>query len=406
VSPDPDAVSVCLFTDSLAPSGVGEHMLTLAAGMPETYALSFVCPPSPSGDRLLDRASSMGLPTLALEVRGDPHAGRQLRHWLREQDVQLFHGHAGVSWEGHEGIRTARDAEVPWVVRTEHLAELMAVFRTDQLPDLIYSPYHHPDHRFADDELIEMVARDRAEHQQIVALVDRLICVSAGVRDSFVRSGVPAEVTRVVRNGITPRPQVADGSAARERLGMSTQDRIVLTIGRFIDVKGHHYLLDAVPDVVRRQPDVRFVWVGGGPMEQELRERVASMGLDGCVCFAGQRGDVPDLLAAADLFLLPSLVEGLPLVVLEAMAAGLPVVGTRVPGTSEVVADGVTGRLVPPGELHPGSDAAALVAAILEGLDPDVATAWGQAGRSLVYREFTGERMADETAAVYDELLR
>ena len=111
-------------------------------------------------------------------------------------------------------------------------------------------------------------------------------------------------------------------------------------------------------------------------------------------------------MAAADLFALPSLVEGLPLVVLEAMAAGLPVVGTRVPGTSEVVIDGVTGRLVPPGRLAGCGEVAALAAAILETLqDPDLAARWGAAGQDLVEREFSAKRMARETADVYEELL-
>jgi glycosyltransferase involved in cell wall biosynthesis len=95
-------------------------------------------------------------------------------------------------------------------------------------------------------------------------------------------------------------------------------------------------------------------------LERDLRQLCDQSGFGGCVSCLGHRTDVADLMTAADLFVLPSLFEGLPLVVLEAMTAGLPVIGTRVCGTTEAVVDGVTGRLVPPG------DAPALAAAILD----------------------------------------
>ena len=381
-------------------------MLTLAAELHAEYAMSLVCPPSPSGDRLLARAQEMGLNTLPLEARGEREAGEQLSQWLRDQQVRIFHGHAGVAWEGHDGIRAAHSADVPRIVRTEHLPDLTVVFGTEELPDLVYSPYHLPDRRPGLHELIAMVGRHRADHLQLTGLVDRVICVSQAASDTFVKSGVPPDKLRVVRNGIRSRPPSSSRPEARERLGIPSHIGVVLTIARMIDVKGHFHLLEAVPGVVRRHPNAKFIWVGGGPLEDELRERVQLLGLDDWVHLAGQRNDVPDLMAAADLFVLPSLVEGLPLVVLEAMAAGLPVVGTRAPGTSEVIIDGVTGRLVPPGHLAGSGDVSALVDAILEPLqDPDLAARWGAAGQDLVEREFSAKRMARETADVYDELL-
>jgi glycosyltransferase involved in cell wall biosynthesis len=399
--------AVCLFTDSLAPSGVGEHMLTLAEELLDDYALTFVCPPSTSGLRLLERAHTMGLAAVALEVRGEPRASQQLGEVLQRQGVDIFHCHAGVTWEGHDGIRAARALNGPKIVRTEHLAELTAVFRTEDLPDLIYSPYHRPDRRPDNDELAQMVAVDRTEYLRVVELVDRVICVSAGVRDSYLEVGVEPQKLRVVRNGIRPTPPVSSVRETRERLGIPLDKRVVLSVGRMIDVKGHLFVLGAVEKVIRSQPDALFLWVGGGPLQEELRERVSALDLDEHVCFAGQRSDVHDVIAAADLFLLASLVEGLPLVVLEAMAAGRPVVGTRVSGTSEVIRDGVTGRLVEPPRLDGSGDTDALAVAILESLDnPEIAACRGSAGRALFEREFTAARMARETAEVYDELLR
>jgi glycosyltransferase involved in cell wall biosynthesis len=398
---------VCLFTDSLSPSGVGEHMLTLAEELLDDYTLSFVCPPSPTGDVLLDRAGDMGLAVLGLEVRGDPEASGHLGRWLQEQQIDIFHCHAGVTWEGQEGVRAASAADVPTVVRTEHLAELAAVFATEELPDLIYSPYHLPDRRPDVDEVAELVAADRARYLAHLKLVDRVVCVSSGVRDSYLDVGVEPDLIRVVPNGIRAAPAISSTAETRERLGIAPTTKVVLSVGRMIDVKGHLFTLRAVEQVIRAQDDVLFLWIGGGPLEEELRARVSAAGLPDHVRFAGHRDDVPDVIAAADVFLLASMVEGLPLVVLEAMAAGRPVVGTRVPGTSEVVEDGVTGRLVESGGLDGSGESEALAEAILEPLrNPQLAASWGAAGRALFEEKFTARRMAANTARVYEEFLR
>ncbi len=398
--------SICLFSESLAPSGVGQHMVTLAGQLRGRYELSLGCPPSPGGLRLLKRAEALGISTLPLEVRGEQDDSERLTKWLQTRRVDLFHSHAGVSWEGHGSIHTARAAGVA-VVRTEHLAELTSIFSTEQLPDLVYSPYHRAGRRLDVGELNQLVRDHRADYRLLTEQIDRLICVSEGVRDSLVETGaVPVDKLRVVRNGIEAQPAVSGRAETRQRLGIGAEAKIVLTVGRMIDVKAHHHLLEAVPAVVERQPTARFLWIGGGPLEQELDVEVRRLGLEDSVILAGQRGDVPDVIAAADLFVLPSLVEGLPLGVLEAMAAGLPVVGTHVCGTSEVIVDGVTGRLVEPGGLAGPGNPAPMADAILEILqDPQLATQWGSAGKARVEREFSAERMARETADVYDELL-
>src|SRR5438874_1365932 len=116
---------VCLFTDSLEPSGVGVHMLTLAGELRERYGVSFVCPPTPSGAPVLARAAEMGLETLALDLSPDAGAGGVLCAWLVARGVEVFHCHAGIGWEGHAGVYAARQAGVPVVVRTEHLPYLL-----------------------------------------------------------------------------------------------------------------------------------------------------------------------------------------------------------------------------------------------------------------------------------------
>ena len=361
---------VCLFTDSLEPSGVGEHVLTLAAELRGDYCFSFVCPPSPGGDPLLARAEALGLEAIPWAVNR-PDLRRDFARWLRDRNVALFHGHAGIGWEGHDGVYAARDARVPVVLRTEHLPYLI----TDD--------------------------GQRRDHWDVIEAVDCLLAVSEDARMSFREAGLPPSKLRAVRNGITLRPVREGATDVRAELGLPADAKIVLTAGRYSEQKGHCYLVEAIPAVRERLPDAHFVWVGSGPLEDDLCACIADKDLNACVHLLGKRGDVPELLAASDLFVLPSLFEGLPLIVLEAMAAGKPVVATNVCGSAETVRDRQTGRLVPP------RDPDALAGAILEALtQPDLAAAWGRAGRRLFEREFTAARMARETAALYEDLLR
>jgi len=345
-------------------------MLTLAAELRTRFRVSVVFPPTDAGRALLGRALVLDVDTFALEGRGDRDAMARFSEWLQERDIHIFHGHAGVGWEGHHGIRAARMAGVPAVLRTEHVA------------NIIDNP------------------RVRDDHACIVGMVDRLICVSRGVADTFIEAGIPADKVRVVRNGIDLQAAPRDRADVRARLGLGPDARIILTVARLASNKGHGDLAAAASAIVAQQRAAHLVWVGDGPLEQMLRAQVKRLGLASHVHLVGRRDDVPSLMAGADVLVLPSLFEGLPLVVLEAMAAGLPVVATRVCGTDEAVLDGITGRLVEIG------DVTRLADAVLTVLDrPDLTATWGAAGRARVEREFSARRMAEETAAIYAEAL-
>src|SRR5215212_8431071 len=138
---------VCLFTDSREPSGLGEHMLALAAGLVPEWDVSVACPPTRAGLSLLARARAAGLVAHALNVRDTPSEA-DLVAWLRARPVDVFHCHAGVGWEGHHGIYAARAARVPVVVRTEHLPNVLTE------------------------------ASQQADHARVVDFADRVICVS------------------------------------------------------------------------------------------------------------------------------------------------------------------------------------------------------------------------------------
>lgn len=362
-------LSVCLFTDSLVPSGVGAHMLTLAYHLAREHQVALVCPSSAGGDALLEAARARGIEAAPIAVR-DAGAEGAFAAWLEQRAVDVLHVHAGIGWEGHHGVYAGPLARVA-TVRTEHL------------PYLLTDPAQQREHR------------EMTEH------CDRIICVSAGVRDSFAAAGVDAHRLCVVRNGIDARTPSAGPAAVRRRLpNIPRGARLVVTVARFTEQKGYHDLLQAVPPVIERVPDAHFLWVGTGPLFQELTNRVRTTGIGEHVHFPGTIADVPDLLAASEVLVLPSRFEGLPLVALEAMAAGLPVVATRVCGTDEVVVDGRTGLLVEAGA--PRALANALISVLAA---PHAAREMGRAGRRRFYDEFTAARMAAETVGVYRSVL-
>jgi glycosyltransferase involved in cell wall biosynthesis len=228
-------------------------------------------------------------------------------------------------------------------------------------------------------------------------VVDVVIAISDGVRTALVGAGVRPERIRVVPSGIDPsRIEVPAGAGAALRTGWGAapDDVVVLLLGALERRKGHAVLLAAGERLAAENVSLRYVFCGDGSEGTALR--AAAVALGDRVVFAGFQREVAAALEAADVVALPSLHEGLGVAALEAMAAGRPVVASRVGGLGEVVVDGVTGVLVPPG------DPAALAQA-LNRLARDVALRrrLGQAGRERVLGGYTAARMADGTLACY-----
>jgi glycosyltransferase involved in cell wall biosynthesis len=153
--------------------------------------------------------------------------------------------------------------------------------------------------------------------------------------------------------------------------------------------------------VLTELPEGRFVLVGGGPERPRLEQLAAELGVAGTVQFLGQRTDISDLLPGFDVFVLPSITEGMPNAVLEAMVAGIPVVASRVGGVPEIVQDGETGLLIEPES--PSDLARALIRL---GRDAPLRLSLARNARAMVASRFNPRREVDETEAVYFQLLR
>ena len=222
-------------------------------------------------------------------------------------------------------------------------------------------------------------------------LCARIVAVSEATRDSLVRQGYPAARVVVVHNGIGP--------AAPVEPHRPDAAPVLLHVGRLAPVKGQRELIEAL--ALLRRTDAVAVLAGkdletGGSYQRELETLTAELGVHERVVFAGYRDDVTALLAAADVFVLPSFAEGLPLTVLEAMAAARPVVASRAGGMPEAVVHGETGMLVPPGDVE------ALAGALDDLLaDPERARRLGEAGKRRVEERFSVDAMVDGVLAAY-----
>ncbi|MGO9311692.1 MAG: glycosyltransferase [Syntrophobacteraceae bacterium] len=233
--------------------------------------------------------------------------------------------------------------------------------------------------------------------------IDRFVAVSKAVRQAILQQiGSAANKIVTIPNGTSLEIGQTSGSKTKlcKELALHDQVRIILTVGRLSLEKGHRYLIEAAGEVVCAHPDVHFLIAGDGEDGEQLKEQARLSGCVENIHFLGSRTDVQVLLAAANLFVLPSLREGLSIALLEAMAAGLAVVATSIAGTREVVTPGETGVLVPP------SNSAALARAITGLLrDPVRGRTMGRAARQHVLENYSAPKQAHDYLALYRELL-
>jgi glycosyltransferase involved in cell wall biosynthesis len=223
-------------------------------------------------------------------------------------------------------------------------------------------------------------------------------------RERYLSSrAVPPQRLHVVPNGVDTlrfRPLPEEGAELRRQLGLG-EAFAWLAVGRFEPAKDYPNMLAAFANVAQRQPNSILLLVGKGSLQPETEGLTRSLGLGDRVRFLGVRGDVPQLMSATDGYVLSSGWEGMPIVLLEAGAAGIPIVCTAVGGNRELVLDGVTGFVVPPG------DPAALANAMmrLATLSPDQRRLFGQRGRAHIETHYSLTRIVDQWEEMYRELL-
>lgn len=315
-----------------------------------------------------ERARRRGISVRMVHCKGraDMNAVRQIQDYIQEDAIDLVHTH-GYKADLY-GYVAAKRAGKPLVATCHNwvggTAALGIYNRLDRL---------------------------------VLKRFNAIAAVADAVRERLLASGIAPARIKTIANGIdveafersqsVPAPEISGG-------------KIIGVVARLDLQKGFEFLFSAVRELSRSFPGIKVVISGEGPDRQAIEQMIERDGLRNSVVLAGQQSDMPGVYAAMDVFVLPSLNEGLPMTVLEAMAASRPVIATRVGAVPRVVRDGETGLLVNPG------DAAALRDAIARLLtDPDLCQRMSTQAHDWVQRNFTSEVMARQYRTMYDQVL-
>jgi glycosyltransferase involved in cell wall biosynthesis len=367
---------ILFFLNSGVHGGVEEVVLSLLKGLPRDRFEPHLAAPPPLLDAFAKHLGPLNVTTLPIELRSwrQWREIRMLFAYLRRHRIEIVNSH--LFYATCFAAPIARLAGVPCVIETTHGPES---WRSSWWKKRCFV-----------DRCIEL-------------FVSFNIAVSeANRRYLELTKRYPVRKLRVVPNGRDlsqyTEPPEEHVRQLRRHLGIDPNDRIAVVIGRLEEQKGHRYLLEALPSVTAARPDFRVVLVGEGSLRSELQDRVAALGLERNVIFAGHRAGVALFYALADFVVLPSLYEGMPLVAIEAAAAGRALIATAVDGTMEVVVPGVTGMLVPKQSVE------ALADAIHDLLDhPLKAQALGRAARRRAETLFSVERQIQDTSRLFEE---
>jgi len=229
---------------------------------------------------------------------------------------------------------------------------------------------------------------------------DRIIAVSDGIKTEMQKYAVPEGKIRVIDNGIDMARfhGISSAASVKKELGLGEDITIVGTIGNLGQEKGQKYLLQAARGINQNYKNVKILLVGDGPLQADLMQQAVQLGLSDSIIFTGYRTDIPRLLSIMDIFVLPSLIEGLPMVLLEAMASKKPIIATNVGAIPKVI-NNDNGILVEP------KDVAGLQHAI-ENLLQNSAMRhkYATAGYETVKANFSSDRMCSKYYELYKEV--
>lgn len=348
--------------------GQEEWVLRLTTALAKRgHRIGISCYPNSPVSR---KTEDMGLLQWPLRIRNslDPKAILGLLRIIRRKGIEVIHTHdAKTTWTAYFASRLS--LRRPVLVRTRHLI-------------------HHSKYAFP-----------------YTFLSDRVVPVSQHLRNYLVEDlGVSPSKVVVISPGVDTDLFNAETTdpTVRKEFGIPRGVPVIGTVAFLRDEKGHRFLVEAARTVLQRHADTYFLFVGSGSKTQEgvLRGMITQRGMEDHFVFTGYRTDIPRLLAAMDIFVLPSIREAMGISIVEAMAMKKPVIASRTGGIPEVLVNEETGLLVPPG------DPVALADAILFLLShPTLGQKWGENGRQRVEKGYSLESACNQTVALYRNLL-
>jgi len=349
--------------------GGEQQTLYLAKGLDRLGHVSeIVCQPD---NELVARAEAQGLKVYPLRMRGewDLSAVLKLRSIILERPIDIVHMH--TSHAHTLGVAAAR---------LSRRALTVVARRVD------FSIYRHPlslsglKYRFG---------------------VDRYVAISHAIKRELVRDGIPGDTIEVVHSGVDlSRFENIDGAHLEKEFSLEPEGPLVGIVAHLAWHKGLENLIDATPQVATQVPGTKIVLVGDGILKQRLAARAQDLNAGRHLVFTGFRTDIPECMNLFDLFVMPSIKEGLCTSILDALASKTPVVASRTGGIPEIVEHMKTGLLVTPGD---SSELADAIVFMLK--NPELARDMALAGYAKVCRHFSVESMVAGNLGVYERLI-
>ncbi len=321
---------------------------------------------TPPESPLLERTTGLGIRTESVSMRGewDLPSALKVRSLLKKEKPDVLHMH--TSHAHTLGI---------WAAKPAFVKKTLVTRRMDYSIKGLFSKLKYR----------------KADH---------IAAISTEVKNVLVDCGMEEKNITIIHSSIIP-PVLPKKSTLKKELGWDPEAPLIGTAASLHERKGLKYLITAYTDMKKEVPRLKLVIAGEGPQEKELKELVERIGMENDIRFLGFRKDMPNILAALDVFILPSLLEGLGVALLEASGAGVPVVASNTGGIPDVVDDGKSGFLVPPG------DSAALTEKILKLLkDKRLREVMGQFGKDRIEKEFSADLMVKRYIELYEKLLK
>lgn len=370
-------IHIAYIIDGLGMGGAERLMVPILKHLDRNRFTPRVCALQSKGDNpLAEEIRALGVPVddLTIAHLRDLDAIPRLRKYLCDHQIALVH--TQLEFSNILGNIAAKTLRLPSVC-TVHV-----------LP--------------SDDARAKSKIHQQAEWLALRLFCDRVLTVSEETRQSYIaRSGIPARKLTALYNGIDLSPYLRLDSdlardSVREEFRVPRDAPLLVTVAVLRPPKGIDRMLNAMPAILDAFPNAYYLIVGDGAHRQELEKETKRLNLSEQVIFAGMRKDIPRLLAASDLFILPTLTEALPTVLAEAMAARLPIVASTVGGIPEMVADGENGLLVPPSQ---PSELSRACVAILS--DQPTRRGMGESGWRTVDQKFKIENQVRQLEQVY-----
>jgi glycosyltransferase involved in cell wall biosynthesis len=321
------------------------------------------------------------LPSLVrrLSFKNDLLAFISIYRLIKRIKPHIVHTH--TSKAGVLGRLAAYLAGVPIIIHTPHGHVFHSYYGPVMTNIFVFAEKISS---FMTDKIVALTEKEKDEHlEKGIASTEKFTIIHSGVKlDYFMNVSI-------------------DTKAKKKELGIPPGYNVVGTVGRIVPIKGHKYLVSAAKKVVEEIDKTVFVLVGDGYLKLELEKHAEALGVRKNIIFTGWRSDVSEILCLFDIFVLPSLNEGMGRVIIEAMALGKPVVASSVGGIIDLVKDGENGILVPP------RDSDALGKALLQLIrNKDLAEELGKNGKTMVYPGFDISVMSKKIDRLYESLLK